>query len=65
MAGRALTSLKRALRAALAAGVEVQRAEIEDGKTKIVLTFGAIEDAARETSEPAPLDKWRASRGAR
>jgi hypothetical protein len=53
--------LKRALRAALAAGKEVQRVEIEHGK--IVLIFGDSE--AREISDPAALDVWRASRGPR
>jgi hypothetical protein len=53
--------LKRALRAAVAAGKEVKRVEIEHGK--IVLIFGDSE--AREISEPAALDVWRASRGAR
>jgi hypothetical protein len=65
MAPSTLTVLKRALKAAAAAGVEVQSAEIEDGKTKIVLFFGAAGDEGREVSELTPLDKWRASRGAR
>jgi hypothetical protein len=51
----------RALRAAAAAGIEVRRVEIEHGK--IVLIFGDAE--AREISEPAALDVWRATRGAR
>jgi hypothetical protein len=64
MARSALTELmKRALKAAVAAGVAPKRAEIEDGKTKIVLIFDGTE--AQEISEPAPLDAWRASRGAR
>jgi hypothetical protein len=52
--------LKRALRAAGAAGKEVKRIEIEHGK--IVLIFSDSE--TREISEPAALDVWRASRGA-
>src|SRR5438552_11611253 len=63
MAPSALTKLKRALKAAVAAGFPATRAEIEDGKTKIVLIFGGTD--AQETSEPTPLDAWRASRGAR
>jgi hypothetical protein len=63
VARNALTDLKRALKAAVAAGVPPTRAEIEDGKTKITLIFGGTE--AREISEPAPLDAWRATRGAR
>ena len=35
MAGSALTNLKRALKAAAAAGVAPTRVEIEDGNTKI------------------------------
>ena len=60
MAPSALTKLKRALKAAVAAGFPATRAEIEDGKTKIVLIFGGTD--AQETSEPTPLDAWRASR---
>jgi hypothetical protein len=52
----------RALRAAVAAGIEVQRVEI-DKSGKIVLIFG--DTKAREICEPAALDVWRASRGAR
>jgi hypothetical protein len=63
MARSALTDLKRAFKAAVDAGLAPTRAEIEDGKTKIVLFFGGTE--AREISEPAPLDAWRASRGSR
>jgi hypothetical protein len=55
----------RALRAAVAAGVDVQRVEIDPATGKIVLVIvGGAE--AQETSEPAaPLDSWRASRGTR
>jgi hypothetical protein len=53
--------LKRALRAAEAVGQVVERVEIEQGK--IVLIFGDSED--QQISEPAALDVWRASRGAR
>ena len=49
------TQLTRALKAAAAAGREVKSAEI-----KIVLNFS--DDDAKETSEAAPLDEWRASR---
>jgi hypothetical protein len=53
----------RALRASVAAGVEVQRVEI-DREGKIVLVFGSATES--QVSEPAtPLDSWRASRGAR
>ncbi len=51
----------RALRAAVAAGIEVQRVEI-DKNGKIVLIFGDTE--AREVCPPAALDVWRANRGA-
>jgi hypothetical protein len=53
----------RALRASVAAGVEVRRVEI-DREGKIVLIFGNATEA--QASDPAaPLDSWRASRGAR
>jgi hypothetical protein len=52
----------RALRAALRAGVEIQRCEIApDGKIILVTR----NDAIAGSSEPmSPLDSWRASRGA-
>jgi hypothetical protein len=53
--------LKRALRAAGAVGKVVERVEIEHGK--IALIFA--DTNAREISQPAALDAWRASRGAR
>jgi hypothetical protein len=53
--------LKRALRAAVAVGKVVERVEIEHGK--IVLIFA--DTNARQIPEPAALDVWRASRGAR
>jgi hypothetical protein len=58
-----LKDVTRALRASIAAGVEVQRVEI-DREGKIVLVVGSpAEPEASET--PTPLDSWRASRGAR
>jgi hypothetical protein len=55
----------RALRAAVAARVEVQRVEIDPATGKIVLVIGGGADT-QETSElAAPLDSWRASRGTR
>jgi hypothetical protein len=54
----------RALRASVAAGVEVRRAEIDLEKGKIVLVYGSSTE--QEVSEPAAtLDSWRATRGAR
>jgi hypothetical protein len=53
--------VKRVLQACSAAGVAVKRVEIEHGK--IVLIFG--DTNTRQTFEPAALDVWRASRGAR
>jgi hypothetical protein len=64
MARGALPVLMRELKAAVAAGVPLRRAEIEYGKTKIVLIFGDTE-AREEISEPTALDKWRANRGSR
>ena len=53
----------RALRASIAAGIEVRRVEI-DREGKIVLVTGNATEP--EVSEPAAtLDSWRASRGAR
>ncbi len=54
----------RALRASVAAGVEVRRAEIDLEKGKIILVYGSSTE--QEVSEPAAtLDSWRANRGAR
>jgi hypothetical protein len=54
----------RVLRASVAAGVEVRRAEIDLEKGKIVLVYGSSTE--QEVSEPAAtLDSWRANRGAR
>jgi hypothetical protein len=54
----------RALRASVAAGVEVRRAEIDLEKGKIVLVYGSSTE--QEVCEPAAtLDSWRANRGAR
>ena len=54
----------RALRASVAAGVEIRRAEIDLEKGKIVLVYGSSTE--QEVSEPtATLDSWRATRGAR
>jgi hypothetical protein len=53
--------LDGALKAAAAAGLEVQRVEI-DHAGKIVLIF--CDDDAKETSEPTALVSWRANRGA-
>ena len=53
----------RALRASVAAGLEVQRVEI-DREGRIVLVFGSATES--QISEPAaPLNSWRASRGTR
>ena len=52
----------KAVKAMVAAGVGVARVEIDrDGK--IVLISRGLDQALE--SEPAPLDVWRASRGAR
>jgi hypothetical protein len=54
----------RVLRASVAAGVEVRRAEIDLEKGKIVLVYGSSTE--QEVSEPAAtLDSWRANRGSR
>ncbi len=51
----------RALRGAVAAGFEVQRYEIDkDGKIVVVIADGR--EAA--VTDVAPLDAWRADRGA-
>ncbi len=69
MARGAISILMRELKALVAAGVPLpKRALIDDGKTKIVLTFGAESESLEvqnEPSEPTVLDKWRASRGTR
>jgi hypothetical protein len=53
----------RALRASVAAGVEVRRVEI-DREGKIVLVFGSA-TGSQVTEPAAPLDSWRASRDTR
>jgi hypothetical protein len=69
MARAALSIFMRELKAAFAAGVPLRRGEFDDGKTKVVLTFGGNTEATEvqegETSEPTALDKWRATRGPR
>jgi len=52
--------MKRALLAAAAAGIEVLRVEIEQGKIVLICN-----DGARGPEEPAALDAWRANRGPR
>jgi len=56
----------RALRACVAAGMKAQRVEIDPVTGKIIMVFnnGATANAS-ESAEPAALDAWRASRGAR
>jgi hypothetical protein len=56
----------RALRAAAAAGMKPQRAELDpvSGKIVIVLSDGT-EALAPVSAEVSALDVWRASRGAR
>ena len=51
-----------AVKAVVAAGVEVARVEV-DRQGKIVVVTGAA--AAPEGSEVTALDSWRAGRGAR
>ena len=53
----------RALRASVAAGIEVQRVEIDPTTGKIVLVLNGGAEA--QALAIAPLDSWRASRGAR
>ena len=52
--------VKRALRATVAAGIEVQRVEFDPVSGKIVIIAGGA-----EVAEATALDAWRATRGAR
>jgi len=55
----------RALRACVAAGMKAQRVEIDPVTGKIIMVFDNGATANAENAEPAALDAWRASRGAR
>jgi hypothetical protein len=51
----------RAVKAVVAAGVGIARVEIDNSGKIVIVTAGA----EPEISALAPLDAWRASRGAR
>jgi hypothetical protein len=53
----------RAARAAIAAGLKVQRIEIDTGGKIIVVIGDGAELPASEAAEPTALDAWRTSRG--
>jgi hypothetical protein len=53
--------VSRAVKAVVAAGVEIVRVEIDKSGKIVIVTKGS----KTEISEPTPLDVWRASHGAR